>query len=164
MFSCSHRRTAEYFINTCSIKLIDIRFCKLLGASVTHGACSHFPRQGRWPVDPFFMVVGNDVIIIGWSLSTIFALRGVQYICVECFPRGHRTIGMTAHQRLGPGPQTQGVRRGSKMKVKTISRVEESYTRDCKGDRLQVHRNRDPSLHPFEKVSYFLFCLYRYQE
>lgn len=38
------------------------------------------------------------------------------------------------------------------MKVKTISRVEESYTRDCKGDRLQVHRNRDPSLHPFEKV------------
>ncbi|CAN0415492.1 unnamed protein product, partial [Scytosiphon promiscuus] len=39
------------------------------------------------------------------------------------------------------------------MKVKTISRVEESYTRDCKGDRLQVHRNRDPSLHPFEKVS-----------
>lgn len=39
------------------------------------------------------------------------------------------------------------------MKIKTISRVEESYTRDCKGDRLQVHRNRDPSLHPFEKVS-----------
>lgn len=38
------------------------------------------------------------------------------------------------------------------MKIKTISRVEESYTRDCKGDRLQVHRNRDPSLHPFEKV------------
>ncbi|CAB1097107.1 unnamed protein product [Ectocarpus sp. CCAP 1310/34] len=38
------------------------------------------------------------------------------------------------------------------MKVKTISRVEESYTRDCKGDRLQVHRNRDPSLHPFEKA------------
>ncbi|CAM9153987.1 unnamed protein product [Ascophyllum nodosum] len=38
------------------------------------------------------------------------------------------------------------------MKVKTISRVEESYTRDCKGDRIRVHRNRNPSLHPFEKA------------
>lgn len=38
------------------------------------------------------------------------------------------------------------------MKIKTISRLEESYTRDCKGDRMKIHRNRDPALHPFEKV------------
>ncbi|CAN0307198.1 unnamed protein product [Discosporangium mesarthrocarpum] len=38
------------------------------------------------------------------------------------------------------------------MKVKTISRMEEMYTRDCKGGRVQVHRNRDPTLHPFEKA------------
>ncbi|CAM9298060.1 unnamed protein product, partial [Choristocarpus tenellus] len=38
------------------------------------------------------------------------------------------------------------------MKVKTISRVEEKYTRDSKAGRIQVHRNRDPKLHPFEKA------------
>lgn len=55
--------------------------------------------------------------------------------------------------------QAREGRREGTMKVKTISRVEESYTRDCKGDRLQVHRNRDPSLHPFEKVR-LLWCGY----
>ncbi|CAM9443508.1 unnamed protein product, partial [Phaeothamnion confervicola] len=38
------------------------------------------------------------------------------------------------------------------MKIKTISRLEEDYTRDCKGDRVKIHRNLDPALHPFEKA------------
>ena len=38
------------------------------------------------------------------------------------------------------------------MKIKTISRNEEHYTRDCKGDRLKIHRNLNPALHPFEKA------------
>ena len=39
-----------------------------------------------------------------------------------------------------------------KMKIKTISRTEEDYTRKSKHDITKVHRNRDPSLHPFERA------------
>jgi DDB1- and CUL4-associated factor 13 len=38
------------------------------------------------------------------------------------------------------------------MKIKTISRTEEDYTRKSKHDITKVHRNRDPSLHPFERA------------
>ncbi|KAG5177627.1 WD40-repeat-containing domain protein [Tribonema minus] len=38
------------------------------------------------------------------------------------------------------------------MKIKTISRLEEHYTRDCKTDVVKIHRNLDPKLHPFEKA------------
>lgn len=38
------------------------------------------------------------------------------------------------------------------MKIKVISRSEEHYTRDCKGDRVKIHRNLNPSMHPFERA------------
>ena len=38
------------------------------------------------------------------------------------------------------------------MKIKTISRTEEDYTRKSKHDITKVHRNRDPLLHPFERA------------
>ena len=38
------------------------------------------------------------------------------------------------------------------MKIKTISRTEEDYTRKSKLDITKVHRNRDPALHPFERA------------
>ena len=38
------------------------------------------------------------------------------------------------------------------MKVKTISRIEEDYTRECKSDILKVHRNLDPALHPMHRA------------
>lgn len=38
------------------------------------------------------------------------------------------------------------------MKIKTISRTEEDYSRKSKLDITKVHRNRDPSLHPFERA------------
>ena len=38
------------------------------------------------------------------------------------------------------------------MKIKAISRNEEQYTRPSKGDRVRIHRNLDPALHPFEKA------------
>jgi hypothetical protein len=38
------------------------------------------------------------------------------------------------------------------MKIKTISRTEEDYTRKSKLDIVKVHRNRDPALHPFERA------------
>lgn len=37
------------------------------------------------------------------------------------------------------------------VKIKTISRTEESYSRKSKLDITKVHRNRDPALHPFER-------------
>ena len=40
----------------------------------------------------------------------------------------------------------------AKMKVKTISRIEEDYTRECKSDILKVHRNLDPALHPMHRA------------
>ena len=38
------------------------------------------------------------------------------------------------------------------MRVKTISRVEEDYTRERKSDRLRVHRNLDPELRPMQRA------------
>lgn len=38
------------------------------------------------------------------------------------------------------------------MKVKVINRSEEAYTRERAQDVQKVHRNLDPSLHPFEKA------------
>lgn len=38
------------------------------------------------------------------------------------------------------------------MKIRTISRTEEDYVRKTKLDITKVHRNRDPSLHPFERA------------
>ena len=38
------------------------------------------------------------------------------------------------------------------VKIKTISRTEEGSVRKNKNDITKVHRNRDPSLHPFEKA------------
>lgn len=38
------------------------------------------------------------------------------------------------------------------MKIKTISRSEEAFTRECKGDVVKVFRNLDPTLHPFDKA------------
>mmetsp|Transcript_16779 Transcript_16779/g.25214 ORF Transcript_16779/g.25214 Transcript_16779/m.25214 type:complete len:449 (+) Transcript_16779:119-1465(+) len=38
------------------------------------------------------------------------------------------------------------------MKIKTISRTQEDYTRKSKLDIVKVHRNRDPKLHPFERA------------
>lgn len=38
------------------------------------------------------------------------------------------------------------------MKIKTISRTEEDYSRKSALDITKVHRNRDPVLHPFEKA------------
>lgn len=38
------------------------------------------------------------------------------------------------------------------MKVKTVSRSEEQYTRDSRQHIQKVHRNLDPSLHPFEQA------------
>ena len=38
------------------------------------------------------------------------------------------------------------------FKIKTISRIEEDYTRKSKLDITKVHRNRDPALHPFERA------------
>ncbi len=37
------------------------------------------------------------------------------------------------------------------MKIKTISRSEEAFTRETAKDVYKVHRNVDPALHPFEK-------------
>lgn len=37
------------------------------------------------------------------------------------------------------------------IKIKTISRTEEDYSRKTKLDITKVHRNRDPALHPFER-------------
>lgn len=38
------------------------------------------------------------------------------------------------------------------MKVKVINRSEEAYTRERSQDVIKVHKNLDPSLHPFEKA------------
>ncbi|KXS13772.1 WD40 repeat-like protein [Gonapodya prolifera JEL478] len=38
------------------------------------------------------------------------------------------------------------------MKVKTISRLESDYTRERSNDIFKVQRNRDPTLHPFERA------------
>jgi WD repeat and SOF domain-containing protein 1 len=38
------------------------------------------------------------------------------------------------------------------MKIKTISRTEESFCRSTSLDVVKVHRNRDPALHPFERA------------
>lgn len=38
------------------------------------------------------------------------------------------------------------------MKIKTISRTHEDFTRKSKLDITKVHRNRDPALHPFERA------------
>ena len=38
------------------------------------------------------------------------------------------------------------------MKVKAISRVEEDYTRECKSDKIAIHRNLDPILHPMHQA------------
>ena len=38
------------------------------------------------------------------------------------------------------------------MKVKVLSRVEEDFTRERKGDVVKVFRNPDPVLHPFERA------------
>lgn len=38
------------------------------------------------------------------------------------------------------------------MKIKTISRTEEDYTRKSNLDITKVHHNRDPALHPFERA------------
>lgn len=38
------------------------------------------------------------------------------------------------------------------MKIKTISRTEEDYTRKSTLDITKVHRNRDPVLHPFDRA------------
>ncbi|CAM9249947.1 unnamed protein product [Ectocarpus fasciculatus] len=38
------------------------------------------------------------------------------------------------------------------MKIKTISRTEEDYSRKTTMDITKVHRNRDPRLHPFERA------------
>ena len=38
------------------------------------------------------------------------------------------------------------------MKVKVINRSEEDYTRERSQDLRKVHKNLDPSLHPFEKA------------
>lgn len=43
-------------------------------------------------------------------------------------------------------------RRRRVMRVKTISRVEEDYTRERKSDRLRVHRNLDPELRPMHRA------------
>ncbi|ETW03219.1 hypothetical protein H310_05623 [Aphanomyces invadans] len=37
------------------------------------------------------------------------------------------------------------------MKVKTISRVEQTFTQELATDRTKIHRNFDPKLHPFER-------------
>ena len=38
------------------------------------------------------------------------------------------------------------------MKIKTISRVEEDYTRERKSDHYKVHRNLDPELRPMQRA------------
>lgn len=38
------------------------------------------------------------------------------------------------------------------MKIKTISRSEEAETRGTRREVLKVHKNTNPSLHPFEKA------------
>lgn len=38
------------------------------------------------------------------------------------------------------------------MKIKALSRSEEQYTRECKGDVMKVFRNTDASIHPFDKA------------
>ena len=38
------------------------------------------------------------------------------------------------------------------MKIKTISRTEEDFSRKTTNDIVKVHFNRDPALHPFEKA------------
>eukprot|EP00656_Telonema_subtile_P029261 TRINITY_DN3241_c0_g1_i5.p1 TRINITY_DN3241_c0_g1~~TRINITY_DN3241_c0_g1_i5.p1 ORF type:complete len:454 (+),score=97.97 TRINITY_DN3241_c0_g1_i5:197-1558(+) len=38
------------------------------------------------------------------------------------------------------------------MKIKTIARSEEDFTRERPRDTLKVHRNLDPALHPFERA------------
>lgn len=38
------------------------------------------------------------------------------------------------------------------MKVKVINRSEEEYTRERSQDLRKVHKNLDPTLHPFEKA------------
>jgi WD repeat and SOF domain-containing protein 1 len=38
------------------------------------------------------------------------------------------------------------------MNIKTISRTEEDFVRKTKLDITKVHRNRDPSIHPFERA------------
>ncbi len=38
------------------------------------------------------------------------------------------------------------------MKIKTISRSEEAFTKECRDELRKLHRNLDPKLHPFEKA------------
>lgn len=38
------------------------------------------------------------------------------------------------------------------MKIKTISRNEEQYTRETTKDLFRVYRNYDPEQHPFERA------------
>jgi len=39
------------------------------------------------------------------------------------------------------------------VKVKTICRTEEDYTRETKQDIYKINKNINPNLHPFIKVS-----------
>ena len=39
------------------------------------------------------------------------------------------------------------------MKLKTISRAEEDYTRERTSDLTKVHRNLDPSLHSLQRAT-----------
>lgn len=38
------------------------------------------------------------------------------------------------------------------MKIKTISRSESEATRDSRREVVKVHKNSNPTLHPFEKA------------
>jgi WD repeat and SOF domain-containing protein 1 len=38
------------------------------------------------------------------------------------------------------------------MKIKTISRSEEEFTRERSGDLMKSHRNLDPTIHPLERA------------
>jgi len=39
-----------------------------------------------------------------------------------------------------------------KILVKTISRSEINYTKEIQADRIKIHRNLDPTLHPLERA------------
>lgn len=38
------------------------------------------------------------------------------------------------------------------MKIKTISRVEQNYSKDIGQDKMKMHKNMDPVMHPFERA------------
>ncbi len=45
------------------------------------------------------------------------------------------------------------------MKVKAINRSEQEFARERRQDLQKVHKNLDPSLHPFEKAVEFTRAL-----